>query len=115
MSKSAPIAFYLRDSASWLKLALKEQSVEPAKLTQALTPNALKIWEFLGQKGACFAEDLQRLVGLSSIETKHALWELAAAGLAAADGFDQLRAMIDPERRQRETSSYRKQRSSAGR
>ncbi len=114
-SKSAPIAFYLRDSASWLKLALKEQSVEPAKLTQALTPNALKIWEFLGQKGACFAEDLQRLVGLSSIETRHALWELAAAGLAAADGFDQLRAMIDPERRQREGSSYRKQRSSAGR
>jgi len=114
-SKAAPIAFYLRDSATWLNLALKEQSVEPAKLMQALTPNALKIWEFLGQKGACFSEDLQRSIGLSSIETQHALWELAAAGLAAADGFDQLRAMIDPERRLRENSSYRKQRSSAGR
>ena len=35
------------------------------------------------------------------METQNALWELAAAGLAAADGFDQLRAMIDPERRLR--------------
>jgi ATP-dependent Lhr-like helicase len=114
-SKAAPIAFYLRDSATWLNLALKEQSIEPAKLTQALTSNALRIWEFLGKKGACFAEDLQRLVGLSSIETQHGLWELAAAGLAAADGFDQLRAMIDPERRPAANPSYRKQRSSAGR
>ena len=114
-SKAAPIAFFLRDSATWLNLALKEQSVEPAKLTQALTSNALQIWDVLRQKGACFAEDLQRLVGISSIETQHALWELAAAGLASADGFDQLRAMIDPERRQLEQSSYRKQRSSAGR
>ncbi|WP_348263859.1 DEAD/DEAH box helicase [Telmatobacter sp. DSM 110680] len=114
-SKSAPIAFYLRDTAAWLNLALKEQSVEAAKLRQALTPNALNIWEFLGQRGACFAEDLQRLLGLSSIETQHALWELASAGLAAADGFDQLRAMIDPGRGSAESPSYRKQRSSAGR
>ena len=114
-SKAAPIAFYLRDSATWLTLALKEQSVEPAKLMQALTPNALKIWEFMGQRGACFAEDIQRLLALSSIETQHALWELASAGLAAADGFDQLRAMIDPGRGPAENPPYRKQRSSAGR
>ena len=113
-SKAAPIAFYLRDSATWLNLALNAQAAEPAKLAQALTSNALRIWEFLGQRGACFAEDLQRLLGLSSIETQHALWELASAGLAAADGFDQLRAMIDPGRRGMDMS-YRKQRSSAGR
>ena len=112
--KAAPIAFYLRDTATWLNLALKEQSIEVAKLAQALTPNALNIWEYLAQKGACFAEDLQRFLGLSSIETQHALWELASAGLASADGFDQLRAMINPERRLAE-NSYRKQRSSAGR
>ena len=114
-SKAAPITFFLRDSATWLNLALKEQRVDPAKLIQALTPNALKIWEFLGRRGACFAEDLQRLLGLSSIETQHALWELAAAGLATADGFDQLRAMIDPTRHSAANPSYRKQRSSAGR
>lgn len=38
-----------------------------------------------------------------------------AAGLAAADGFDQLRSMIDPDRRRAANSSYRKARSAAGR
>jgi ATP-dependent helicase Lhr and Lhr-like helicase len=113
--KAAPIAFYLRDSATWLNLALKERSIDPAKLTRALTPNAVRIWELMAQKGACFAEDIQRLLELSSIETRHALWELASAGLASADGFDQLRAMIDPDRRPSENPSYRKQRSSTGR
>ena len=69
------------------------------KLTRALTPNALRIWESQKKRGACFAEELERRLGLSSIEVQHALWELAAAGLAAADGFDQLRSMIDPDRR----------------
>ena len=114
-TNAAPITFYLRDSAAWLNLALKDQGVEAAKLRQALTSNALKTWELLSEKGACFAEDAQRLLGLSSIETQYALWELAAAGLAAADGFDQLRAMIDPGRRAQGNLSYRKQRSAAGR
>ena len=114
-TNAAPITFYLRDSAAWLNLALKDQAVESAKLRQALTPNALKAWEFLNQKGACFAEDIQRLLAMSSIEAEHALWELATAGLAAADGFDQLRAMIDPGRRAAANLVYRKQRSAAGR
>ena len=33
-SKAAPIAFYLRDTATWLNLALKEQSIEAAKLAK---------------------------------------------------------------------------------
>ena len=114
-TNAAPITFFLRDSAAWLNLALKDQGVEPANLQRTLTPNALKTWEFLSQKGACFAEDAQRLLGLSSIETQYALWELAAAGLAAADGFDQLRAMIDSGRRAQANQSYKKQRSAAGR
>jgi ATP-dependent Lhr-like helicase len=36
---------------------------------------------------------------LSKLQTATALWELAAAGLASADGFDQLRAMMDPRRK----------------
>jgi len=52
---------------------------------------------------------------VSSIEVQYALWELAAAGLAAADGFDQLRAMIDSDRRKAANSSYRKTRNAAGR
>ena len=32
-------------------------------------------------------------------EVETALWELVAAGLVTADGFDNLRALIDPQRR----------------
>jgi ATP-dependent Lhr-like helicase len=45
------------------------------------------------------------------------LWELATAGLASADGFDQLRAMMDPRRKTaaQPVSSRRPVRSTAGR
>jgi ATP-dependent helicase Lhr and Lhr-like helicase len=112
---AAPITFYLRDSASWLDYALRAQGVEGEKLSQALTPNALRIWELQKRKGACFADEICRSLGLNSVEVQHALWELAAAGLTAADGFDQLRAMIDADRRQTGNSSHRKARSAAGR
>ena len=114
-TNAAPITFYLRDSAAWLDHALREKAVDKTKLAQAFTPNALRIWEFQAKRGACFAEEIERGLGLSSIEVQYALWELASAGLAAADGFDQLRSMIDPDRRRAAQSSYRKARSAAGR
>jgi ATP-dependent Lhr-like helicase len=114
-TNASPITFYLRDSAAWLDYALRDQRVEERNLVQALTPNAMNLWELLKKRGACFAEEMQRSLGVSSIEVQYALWELAAAGLAAADGFDQLRAMIDSDRRQATNSSYRRTRSAAGR
>ena len=114
-TNAAPITFYLRDSAAWMDYALRQQAVDETKLTQALTSNALRIWEFQKKRGACFAEEIERSLGLSSIEVRHALWELAAAGLASADGFDQLRSMIDSDRRRAMNFSYRKVRSAAGR
>jgi ATP-dependent Lhr-like helicase len=114
-SNAAPITFFLRDSATWLELALAERCVEEGKLRSALTSDALKVWELLKRKGASFAEDIQRLLNLTRQQTQHALWELASAGLAAADGFDQLRAMIDPSRRAVAATTYRKVRSAAGR
>jgi ATP-dependent Lhr-like helicase len=89
--------------------------VAETKLSQALTPTALRVWELLQQKGACFSEDIQRLAALNAEDSRQALWELAAAGLAAADGFDQLRVMIDPDRRAAVRTSLRKVRSAAGR
>jgi ATP-dependent helicase Lhr and Lhr-like helicase len=114
-SNAAPITFYVRDSAGWLAYALADQCVEERKLNQALTADALRAWELLKMRGACFAEDVQRLLNLSRHQTQSALWELAAAGLAAADGFDQLRAMIDPERKPAAVTAYRRMRSAAGR
>jgi ATP-dependent helicase Lhr and Lhr-like helicase len=114
-SNAAPITFYLRDSAEWLALALRDQCVEERKLNQALTPDGLRAWELLQQRGACFVEDIQRLLNLTRHQAYSALWELAAAGLAAADGFDQLRTMIDPERKPAAAAAHRKLRSAAGR
>lgn len=37
-------------------------------------------------------------------EVEDGLWELVAAGLVTADGFDNLRALIDPRRRRAEAS-----------
>jgi ATP-dependent Lhr-like helicase len=69
----------------------------------------------LKAKGACFLEDVQRVLVLTRQQAQTALWELAAAGLAAADGFDPLRAMIDPERKPAMVTTHKKMRSAAGR
>ena len=114
-SSAAPITFYVRDSAQWLAHALEEQCVEQRHLEQGLTAGALQAWELLQMRGACFIEDVQRLLVLTREQAQNALWELAAAGLAAADGFDQLRVMIDPERKPVTVATHRKMRSAAGR
>ena len=95
----APITFFLRESADWLPAALAAKCIDEAKLQQALSPEALCIRNTLRERGACFASDLQRMCVLSKQQTQTALWELATAGIASADGFDQLRIMMDPKRK----------------
>ena len=95
----APITFFLRESADWLPAALAAKSIDEAKLQQALSPEALCIRNTLAERGASFASDLQRMCVLSKQQTQSALWELATAGIASADGFDQLRIMMDPKRK----------------
>jgi ATP-dependent Lhr-like helicase len=116
-TNAAPITFYIRESAEWLPHALAQQSVDERLLAVALSSEALRIRELLQQRGACFAADLQRTASLTRQQTAHALWELATAGLAAADGFDQLRALMDPRRKAStaEASSKRPTRTTAGR
>jgi ATP-dependent Lhr-like helicase len=116
-TNAAPITFYIRESADWLPHALAQQCVEEPRLQQALSPEALQARTLLQQRGACFSNDIQRILNLTRPQTQHALWELATAGLAAADGFDQLRAMMDPRRKSvtTDTPGKRTTRSSAGR
>ena len=116
-TNAAPITFYIRETADWLPHALTQQCVEEEKLAAALSPNALQLRTLLQQRGACFANDIQRIANLTRHQTQHALWELATAGLASADGFDQLRACMDPRRKSTitETPNKRPTRSSAGR
>ena len=98
-TNAAPITFYVRDTADWLPHALAAQCVEEEYLVAALSPDALAVRSILRARGACFSADLERQLGLPKQAAQHALWELATAGLAAADGFDQLRGMMDPRRK----------------
>ena len=96
---AAPITFFLRESAEWLSSALESKCIDEATLPQSLSPQAQEIRALLSRRGAAFLAELQRTAGLTKLETATALWELATAGLASADGFDQLRAMMDPRRK----------------
>jgi ATP-dependent Lhr-like helicase len=102
---AAPITFYLRDSSDFLHHALASKSVDESSLTQSLSPEAQTIRALLATQGAAFTADLQRLSNLTKLQTCTALWELATAGLASADGFDQLRSMMDPRRKSATTST----------
>ncbi len=98
-TNAAPITFFVRESADWLPHALAAQCVDESTLLAALSPDALAVRTLLRQRGACFSNDLQRLLAFTRPQAQHALWELATAGVASADGFDQLRGMMDPRRK----------------
>jgi len=59
-----------------------------------LSPAAASAHAQLSTRGACFFDDLQRAAGLDGVGVEAALGELVAAGLAASDGFEGLRALI---------------------
>ena len=104
----------------WLDAVLENQAVDEAKLRQSLSGEAQQIRTRLEDRGACFVEELQRTTDLTMEQVQHALWELTAAGLAAADGFDQLRAIMDSRRKsaayvQRLKNPAKRLRSAAGR
>jgi len=71
----------------------------PAELKNGLSHGAQVVLEFLRQRGASFFADIVRGTGRLKAEIETALWELVAAGLVTADGFDNLRSLIDPKRR----------------
>jgi ATP-dependent Lhr-like helicase len=56
----------------------------------------------LESRGASFFADLARTTGRLASEVADGLWELVAAGLVTADGFENLRALLDPKRRRGE-------------
>jgi ATP-dependent Lhr-like helicase len=53
-------------------------------------------------RGASFFNDLTRATKRLASEVEGALWELVAAGLVTADGFENLRSLLDPKRRRGE-------------
>jgi ATP-dependent helicase Lhr and Lhr-like helicase len=93
-TRVAPLAIFLREDS----VHLLPKHPEPTALSHA----AKDVLEALEQKGASFFHDLVRATGRLASEVEDGLWELVAAGRVTADGFENLRALIDPKRRRGE-------------
>ena len=101
-TRSAPVALFLRDDAPWLLEAAAARAVSsgPAgEPRQGLSDQARQVMESLQRRGASFLADVAKDTRLLMSAVEDALWELAAAGLVTADGFENLRALVDPKRR----------------
>ena len=110
----APITFFVREEADWMGLGKNPHlwqsrpevghpnadAAHPnSEPSHGLSHGAQLALEFLRQRGASFFADIVRGTGKLKAEIETALWELVAAGLVTADGFDSLRSLIDPKRR----------------
>jgi ATP-dependent Lhr-like helicase len=106
----APITFFVREDADWMiprenphfsqkKREVGHPTTEVVLENRGLSHGAQLVLEFLRLRGASFFADIVRGTGKLKAEIETGLWELVAAGLVTADGFDNLRALIDPKRR----------------
>ncbi len=105
----APITFFVREEADWMAIRqnphvsqnTRDMGHPDSDFSEArgVGHGAQLVLEFLRQRGASFFADIVRGTGKLKAEIETALWELVAAGLVTADGFDNLRALIDPKRR----------------
>jgi ATP-dependent helicase Lhr and Lhr-like helicase len=89
----APITFFVREDADWM------MPHRPEGDPKGLSEPARSVMNFLRERGASFFADLVRGTGKLKAEVETGLWELVAAGIVTADGFDNLRSLIDPKRR----------------
>jgi ATP-dependent helicase Lhr and Lhr-like helicase len=92
----APITFFIREDADWM--TPRHPGAEMSE-NSGLSHGAQIVMDFLRQRGASFFADIVRGTEKLKAEIETALWELVAAGLVTADGFDNLRSLIDPKRR----------------
>ncbi|HEV8046632.1 MAG TPA: DEAD/DEAH box helicase [Terriglobales bacterium] len=92
----APITFFVRDEADWMT---PHNPAANQPEGRGLSEGARQVLDFLRQRGASFFADIVRGTGKLKAEVETALWELVAAGVVTADGFDNLRSLIDPKRR----------------
>ena len=92
----APITFFVREQSDWM---VPRHAAGEEFESRGISHGAQRVLEFLRQRGASFFVDIVRGTGKLKAEIETALWELVAAGLVTADGFDNLRSLIDPKRR----------------
>ena len=112
----APISLFPREQGVWLLEVLRDDSGAGLDPYAALSAVAQNIRRGLEARGASFFADLVEATGHLPAEVEEGLWELVAAGLVTADGFDNLRALMDPRRRRAEGRERgRRPRHAAGR
>jgi ATP-dependent Lhr-like helicase len=107
-TRVAPLAIFLRDDAARLLPS------NPGEVS--LSPSASDVLAALEKRGASFFNELVRATGRLASEVEDGLWELVAGGRVTADGFENLRALIDPKRRRGEgRGRFARPRHAAGR
>jgi hypothetical protein len=111
----APVTFFLREEALWMDRCLAERAIPEPALQACLSELAWQARAHLAQYGAVFAGDLVRGLGGPAEQVNRALWELVAAGLVTADGFDSLRVLIDPRRKAIFQGALKRPRNTVGR
>ena len=113
----APISLFLREDGEWLMNVVRGEVGAPLRDPSAqLSSVAQDLRGALHTHGASFFSDLVRSTNHLATEVEQGLWELVAAGLVTADGFDNLRALMDPHRRRAEgRERARRPRHAAGR
>ncbi|MBM3811769.1 MAG: DEAD/DEAH box helicase [Acidimicrobiia bacterium] len=94
-TRVAPIALFLRENGDWLV-------PERSHGEEALSHPARDVLEAIRRRGASFFNEIVRDAKRLPSEVEDGLWELVAAGLVTADGFENLRALVDPKRRRGE-------------
>jgi ATP-dependent Lhr-like helicase len=94
-TRTAPIAIFLREDADWLAGSHRAKAPE-------LSHASREVLTEIEQRGASFFADLVRATGRLASEVEDGLWELVAVGLVTADGFENLRSLVDPKRRRGE-------------
>jgi ATP-dependent Lhr-like helicase len=107
-TKLAPISLFTREDAD-------ELIVRDSLGTTGLSHAAREVLSEIERRGAPFFNDIVRGTKRLPAEVEEALWQLVAAGLVTADGFDALRSLIDAKRRLGEKGLRARPRSSGGR
>jgi ATP-dependent helicase Lhr and Lhr-like helicase len=107
-TKLAPIALFTRADSNELIL---RPPAEPLSLSHV----ARDVLAEIDRRGAPFFMEIVRGSKRLPAEVEEALWQLVAAGLVTADGFDALRSLIDAKRRLGEKGLRARPRSSSGR
>jgi ATP-dependent Lhr-like helicase len=108
-TRVAPLTIFLREDAPML---MPEHPPEPVTLSHG----AMDVLEAIRRRGASFFNELVRASSRLASEVEDGLWELVAAGLVTADGFENLRALVDPKRRRGEgRGKFARPRHAAGR